>query len=112
MEGVSVPEWKVYYLCRNLLLLTLPRSRDIQCSFYSITLLSKYLAILPWQRKKFRYLYFYLAGALHEGLKGISGEISLAGREEMKRLCYFGQFRLVLLIYWTGTCDSGKGCGL
>ncbi|EDH7673340.1 hypothetical protein CB583_06845 [Salmonella enterica subsp. enterica serovar Typhimurium] len=68
------PEWKVYYLCRNLLLLRklLPVPRIF--SVLSIVLrLSKYLAILPWQRKKFRYLYFIWQGILH-GLKGISGK--------------------------------------
>ncbi|ECH6136163.1 glycosyltransferase family 2 protein, partial [Salmonella enterica] len=35
--------------------------------------LSKYLAILLWQRKKFLYLYFIWQGILH-GLKGISGK--------------------------------------
>ncbi|EBT0534977.1 glycosyltransferase family 2 protein, partial [Salmonella enterica] len=68
------PEWKVYYLCRNLLLLRklLPVPRIF--SVLSVVLrLSKYLAILPWQRKKFLYLYFIWQGILH-GLKGISGK--------------------------------------
>ena len=69
-----VPEWKVYYLCRNLLLAKTIFPRVAIFSRLSILLrLIKYVSILPWQRNKFLYFKYLRRGIFH-GVKGISGK--------------------------------------
>lgn len=69
-----VPEWKVYYLCRNLLLAKRIFPRVAIFSRLSILLrLIKYVSILPWQRNKLLYFKYLRRGIFH-GVKGISGK--------------------------------------
>lgn len=69
-----VPEWKVYYLCRNLLLAKTIFPRVAIFSRLSILLrLIKYVSILPWQRNKLLYFKYLRRGIFH-GVKGISGK--------------------------------------
>ncbi|HHT0552039.1 TPA: glycosyltransferase [Klebsiella michiganensis] len=69
-----VPEWKVYYLCRNLLLAKTIFPRVAIFSRLSILLrLIKYVSILPWQRNKLLYFKCLRRGIFH-GVKGISGK--------------------------------------
>lgn len=75
IEGKSIyPEWKAYYLCRNLLLATriLPGVK-VFSSLSILLRLIKYIAILPWQRNKILYLKYIFRGVIH-GVKGISGK--------------------------------------
>ncbi|MBU8944554.1 glycosyltransferase [Klebsiella quasipneumoniae] len=68
------PEWKVYYLCRNLILARKIFSKVKVFSNFSILIrLCKYLSILPWQRRKWSYLCFMCRGIAH-GIRGISGK--------------------------------------
>lgn len=72
---IIFPEWKVYYLCRNLIL-----SRKIfkEISFFSdlsiFLRLCKYIFIIPAQRSKLLYIKYLCHGIIH-GLKGISGKL-------------------------------------
>ena len=69
-----VPEWKVYYLCRNLILAKTIFPRVAIFSRLSILLrLIKYVSILPWQRNKLLYFKYLRRGIFH-GVKGISGK--------------------------------------
>ena len=69
-----VPEWKVYYLCRNLILAKRIFPRVAIFSRLSILLrLIKYVSILPWQRNKLLYFKYLRRGIIH-GVKGISGK--------------------------------------
>lgn len=69
-----VPEWKVYYLCRNLILEKTIFPRVAIFSRLSILLrLIKYVSILPWQRNKLLYFKYLRRGIIH-GVKGISGK--------------------------------------
>ncbi|MDM7005903.1 glycosyltransferase [Klebsiella michiganensis] len=69
-----VPEWKVYYLCRNLILEKTIFPRVAIFSRLSILLrLIKYVSILPWQRNKLLYFKLLRRGVFH-GVKGISGK--------------------------------------
>ncbi|HCQ8475101.1 TPA: glycosyltransferase [Klebsiella michiganensis] len=69
-----VPEWKVYYLCRNLILAKRIFPRVAIFSRLSILLrLIKYVSILPWQRNKLLYFKCLRRGIIH-GVKGISGK--------------------------------------
>ena len=69
-----VPEWKVYYLCRNLILEKTIFPRVAIFSRLSILLrLIKYVSILPWQRNKLLYFKYLRRGVFH-GVKGISGK--------------------------------------
>lgn len=69
-----VPEWKVYYLCRNLILAKTIFPRVAIFSRLSILLrLIKYVSILPWQRNKLLYFKYLRRGVFH-GVKGISGK--------------------------------------
>ncbi|MBA7934697.1 glycosyltransferase [Klebsiella sp. RHBSTW-00215] len=75
IQGKSItPEWKVYYLCRNLILAKKIFPRVEVFSSLSILLrLVKYISILPWQHSKWLYLRFLSRGIIH-GIKGISGK--------------------------------------
>ncbi|MDM7050500.1 glycosyltransferase [Klebsiella michiganensis] len=69
-----VPEWKVYYLCRNLILEKTIFPRVAIFSRLSILLrLIKYVSILPWQRNKLLYFKYLRRGVFH-GVTGISGK--------------------------------------
>ncbi|MDM6946892.1 glycosyltransferase [Klebsiella michiganensis] len=69
-----VPEWKVYYLCRNLILEKTIFPRVAIFSRLSILLrLIQYVSILPWQRNKLLYFKYLRRGVFH-GVKGISGK--------------------------------------
>ena len=69
-----VPEWKVYYLCRNLILAKRIFTEVEIFSSSSILLrLCKYITIFPVQRRKWVYLKFLCRGIVH-GVKGISGK--------------------------------------
>ena len=69
-----VPEWKVYYLGRNLILAKRIFPRVAIFSRLSILLrLIKYVSILPWQRNKLLYFKYLRRGIIH-GVKGISGK--------------------------------------
>lgn len=71
---VISPEWKVYYLCRNLILARKIFPKVKVFSNFSILIrLCKYLSILPWQRRKSSYLCFMYRGIVH-GIRGISGK--------------------------------------
>ncbi|MGS3449323.1 glycosyltransferase [Klebsiella electrica] len=71
---VISPEWKVYYLCRNLILAKRIFTEVAVFSRSSILLrLCKYISILPLQRRKWVYLKFLCRGIIH-GVKGISGK--------------------------------------
>ncbi|ROS24482.1 glycosyltransferase [Raoultella terrigena] len=68
------PEWKVYYLCRNLILARkLFQEVKVFSNFSILIRLCKYLSILPWQRRKSSYLCFMYRGIVH-GIRGISGK--------------------------------------
>ncbi|EBS3610689.1 TPA: glycosyltransferase [Salmonella enterica subsp. enterica serovar Welikade] len=68
---IIYPEWKVYYLCRNLLLTgkVRPGVRIFGIPAIAVRLV-KYLALLPWQRNKCHYLYSVIRGIIH-GAGGI-----------------------------------------
>ncbi|TQN55437.1 glycosyltransferase [Raoultella planticola] len=71
---VISPEWKVYYLCRNLILAKRIFTEVEVFSSSSILLrLCKYISIFPVQRRKWVYLKFLCRGIVH-GVKGISGK--------------------------------------
>ncbi|MHB6580984.1 glycosyltransferase family protein, partial [Klebsiella pneumoniae] len=68
------PEWKVYYLCRNLILSKKIFQKNGVYSNSAIAIrILKYILILPWQRQKYSYMKFILRGISH-GIKGISGK--------------------------------------
>ncbi|ECF2367402.1 glycosyltransferase [Salmonella enterica subsp. enterica serovar Mountpleasant] len=68
------PEWKVYYLCRNLLLVGKVRHGVRIFGMPAIGLrLIRYLALFPWQRNKCHYLYCVIHGIIH-GAIGIRGK--------------------------------------
>ncbi|MBJ3817050.1 glycosyltransferase [Shimwellia pseudoproteus] len=68
------PEWKIYYLIRNLLLGTAYFPQKPLFSRGAICLrVFKYIAQLPFQRNKWLYLSFLCRGIVH-GIKGISGK--------------------------------------
>ena len=68
------PEWKVYYLCRNLILSKKIFQKNAVYSNSAIAIrILKYILILPWQRQKYSYMKFILRGISH-GIKGISGK--------------------------------------
>ncbi|MDT0176027.1 glycosyltransferase [Enterobacter sp. BRE11] len=73
-NGIILPQWKVYYLVRNLLLSRQLFKFNKPFTMLGITLrLTKYFSIVIKQPHKRKYLSFFLRG-LCDGLLGIKGK--------------------------------------
>jgi len=73
-NGIILPQWKVYYLVRNLLLSRQLFKSKKPFTILGVTLrLTKYFSIVINQPYKRKYLTFYLRG-IRDGLSGIKGK--------------------------------------
>ncbi|MRS15080.1 glycosyltransferase [Enterobacteriaceae bacterium RIT691] len=71
---VISPEWKAYYLCRNLILSKHIFSHGEIYSNASICLrILKYTILIPWQKRRLKYIQYLFRGVKH-GMQGISGK--------------------------------------
>lgn len=75
IQGKKIsPEWKVYYLCRNMILSRRFFGREKAFCYAAIMIrLMKYIFILPYQDNKILYFKYLFRGVAH-AFKGVTGK--------------------------------------
>ncbi len=98
------PEWKVYYLCRNLILSKKIFQKNGVYSNSAIAIrILKYILILPWQRQKIFLYEIYSSWNFTWHKKVLVVSISLSGHSNEK-IVLFHKFGLVLRFTLDRSC--------